>query len=57
MTRELHCRNVEVQHSIDDLIELARTHPRENTDIDLNQQSIESFSSHYSNAMYQVCLR
>lgn len=48
------CRNVEVQHSIEDLIELAQTHPRENMDMQLDEQSITSFCGHYSNAMYQV---
>ena len=47
-------RNVEVQHSIDDIIGLACTHPRENQDLQLDQQSISSFRGHYSNAMYQV---
>ncbi len=47
-------RNVEVQHSIEDLIELAQTHPRENLDVQLDEQSISSFRGHYSNAMYQV---
>lgn len=48
------CRNVEVQHSIDDIIELVRTHPRENQDLQLDEQSVSSFRAHYSNAMYQV---
>ena len=48
------CRNVEVQHSIDDIIGLACTHPRENQDLQLDEQSISSFRGHYSNAMYQV---
>jgi len=43
-----------VQHSIEDLIELAQTHPRENLDVQLDEQSISSFRGHYSNAMYQV---
>lgn len=47
-------RNVEVQHSIDDIVELVRTHPRENQDLQLDEQSITSFRGHYSNAMYQV---
>ena len=47
-------RNVEVQHSIDDIIGLACTHPRENQDLQLDEQSISSFRGHYSNAMYQV---
>ena len=50
-------RNVEVQHSIDDLVELVRSHPRENVDMQLNEQIVASFRSHYSNAMYQVCTR
>ena len=45
-----------MQHSIEDLIELAQTHPRENLDVQLDQQSISSFRGHYSNAMYQVRL-
>lgn len=47
-------RNVEVQHSIDDIVGLACTHPRENQDLQLDEQSISSFRGHYSNAMYQV---
>ena len=43
-----------MQHSIEDLIELAQTHPRENMDMQLDEQSITSFCGHYSNAMYQV---
>lgn len=43
-----------MQHSIEDLIELAQTHPRENLDVQLDEQSISSFRGHYSNAMYQV---
>ncbi|DBA69380.1 TPA: Dynein gamma chain, flagellar outer arm [Trebouxia sp. C0005] len=50
-------KNVEVQHSIEDLIELAQTHPRENLDVQLDEQSISSFRGHYSNAMYQAILR
>ena len=45
-----------MQHSIDDLIELVRSHPRENIDTQLDEKSVESFRGHYSNAMYQVCL-
>ena len=47
-------RNVEVHNSIEDLIELAQTHPRENLDVQLDEQSISSFRGHYSNAMYQA---
>ena len=45
---------MEVQHSIEDIIELVRTHPRENQDVQLDEQSVSSFRGHYSNAMYQV---
>jgi dynein heavy chain len=52
-TAELVVRNQEVQRAVNDLLELIRTFPRENTaDVSLSNTEIGAFTRHYSRLIY-----
>ncbi|CAD7698753.1 unnamed protein product [Ostreobium quekettii] len=49
-------RNREVCRSTEDVIQLIRTYPRENTDVTLKEEDCRMFRRHYSNLMYRAVL-
>lgn len=55
-TRSLQVRNEEVRRSMDDLISLVKTYPRENQEVVLEESELDLFTRHYSRQMYQAVL-
>ncbi len=49
-------RNEEVRISIEDLLQLVRGYPRENTGVELQEEDLRLFKRHYSKLMYQAIL-
>lgn len=49
-------RNEEVRRSIDDLMHLVRTYPRENPEETVNEEEVDAFKLFYSKEMYQAIL-
>jgi hypothetical protein len=47
-------KNEEVARSIDELIQLVATYPRENLDVQIDLKEVELFRSYYSQTMYKV---
>lgn len=45
-----------MRRSIEDLLHLVRTYPRENSDEVLNEEELRLFMRHYSKLMYQAIL-
>lgn len=54
--RTLQIRNEEVRRSIEDLLHLVRTYPRENNDSQVSDEEMRLFKRHYSKLMYQAIL-
>jgi len=52
----LQIRNEEVHRSIEDLIHLVKTYPRENHEVVLDESELVLFQRHYSKLMYQAVL-
>ena len=48
---------MQVRRSIEDLLHLVKTYPRENTDVVLNEEELLLFQRHYSKLMYQTILQ
>ena len=46
----------QVRRSIEDLLHLVQTYPRENTEVSLGEQELLMFTRHYSKIMYQSIL-
>lgn len=55
-TEQLMIRNEEVRRSIEDLMHLVKTYPRENTEVQLAEEDLKLFMRHYSKLMYQAIL-
>ena len=51
---QLSIRNEEVKRSIDDLLQLVRTYPRENADVVLDEKEAQLFVRHFSKLMYNA---
>ncbi|MEW5318622.1 MAG: hypothetical protein WDW38_009830 [Sanguina aurantia] len=49
-------RNEEVRRSIEDLLSLVRTYPRENGEVELDQAELKLFVRHYAKLMYQAIM-
>ncbi len=45
-----------MRRSIEDLLHLVQTYPRENTEVSLNEPELLMFTRHYSKIMYQSIL-
>lgn len=45
-----------MRRSIEDLLQLVRTYPRENVEVQLNEDELRLFMRHYSKLMYQAIL-
>ncbi len=54
--KQLQIRNEEVRRSIEDLLHLVRTYPRENATMQLDESDLRLFMRHYSKLMYQAIL-
>jgi hypothetical protein len=50
-------RNEEIRRSVEDLVALVRSYPRENPEEQLDEAEVAAFMAHYSHLTYQAILQ